>query len=127
MHKIRQKNTNNIWIFQTNFGACYDLPSRGRFIAVDGRSSLTKRSDDIFDSTRYTKVLLTLQKSRLKYTSNVKDIKSDLAMYTSHHHTANQYCKELESTTEKFNVCHDEIQEIGYGIITLTQIFNQNT
>mmetsp|Transcript_9009 Transcript_9009/g.11264 ORF Transcript_9009/g.11264 Transcript_9009/m.11264 type:complete len:1428 (+) Transcript_9009:162-4445(+) len=82
---------------------------------------LKKRFDDIFDSTRYTKALEALRKTRLEYASNVKDIKADLVMYASHQHAANQYREELESTTEKLSVCHDEIQEMGVEVQSETK------
>jgi DNA repair protein RAD50 len=47
-------------------------------------AQLKKRFDDIFESTRYSKALEAIQKSKKDYASKAKDIKVDVAESAAH-------------------------------------------
>jgi DNA repair protein RAD50 len=81
-------------------------------------SVLKKRFDDIFDSTRYSKALESFRKTKKELTSNMKDLKAEVAGLTSHKHAAKIFKKDLdvantsiETLEEQRSQARKEIQE----------------
>jgi DNA repair protein RAD50 len=81
-------------------------------------SVLKKRFDDIFDSTRYSKALEAFHKTKKELTSNMKDLKAEVAGLTSHKHAAKIFKKDLdvanksiETLEEQRSRARTEIQE----------------
>lgn len=76
---------------------------------MDG-ATLKKRFDDIFDSTRYTKALEQITKTRKGLVSTSKDHKADLNSLASHKHAASLTREELEQNLEKMDIITKDIE-----------------
>jgi len=72
---------------------------------------LKKRFDDIFDSTRYSKALEVFAKLKKDYSSQVKDLKADVAGISSHRHAAKGFRQELSQHNEQMEVVEEEITD----------------
>lgn len=71
---------------------------------------LKKKFDDVFESTRYTKALEALTKTKKEFQSKAKDLKADLAEFGAHLITAQQTNKELATCEENQEVCNTVVQ-----------------
>ena len=71
---------------------------------------LKKRFDDIFDSTRYTKALDEITKTRKTLMLTAKDHKADLNSLASHKHAASLTREELEENIEKILEVQEDIK-----------------
>mmetsp|Transcript_5721 Transcript_5721/g.7155 ORF Transcript_5721/g.7155 Transcript_5721/m.7155 type:complete len:1412 (-) Transcript_5721:70-4305(-) len=67
---------------------------------------LKKRFDEIFDSTRYTKALEEIRKTRIKYVNRGKEEKAELEGLASHKFAAEGFRRELED-------CEDQLSEMA--------------
>jgi DNA repair protein RAD50 len=74
---------------------------------------LKKKFDDVFESTRYTKALDALLKTKKEFQAKSKDLKADLGEYGAHLITVQQTKKELEENNENQEVCTKVIQGIS--------------
>jgi DNA repair protein RAD50 len=74
---------------------------------------LKKRFDDVFESTRYTKALEALIKTKKEFSSKTKDLKGELGEYGAHLMTATQTRKELENCEENQEICNKVIDGLS--------------
>jgi DNA repair protein RAD50 len=74
--------------------------------------TLKQRFDDVFESTRYTKALEALMKTRKEFQSKSKDLKVELAELNGHVMQANQFKIELEKLQEQEEEYHGKLTEI---------------
>lgn len=75
-------------------------------------ATLKKKFDDIFDSTRYTKALEAITKTKKELSGRSKDLKADVAELGAHLHTSVVIKKELKGFETKVKECQDEIDNI---------------
>jgi DNA repair protein RAD50 len=75
-------------------------------------SVLKKKFDDVFESTRYTKALEALMKSKKDFQAKVKDIKGDLQEFGAHLISATQTKSELANCQQTQETCNLAIQGI---------------
>lgn len=77
---------------------------------------LKKRFDDVFESTRYTKALEALSKTKKEVQSKAKDLKGELMEFGAHLQSAVQSQKELEACTENQENCKEELDRLATEI-----------
>lgn len=73
---------------------------------------MKKKFDDVFESTRYTKALEAIGKTKKEFQEKSKDIKADLAELAAQAQAANETKKEIEVCRESSDACESELQEI---------------
>ncbi len=73
---------------------------------------LKKKFDDIFESTRYTKALEALTKSKKEFQGKAKDLKVELAEFGAHLTTVNQHKQELATCAENQDTCVTSLESI---------------
>jgi DNA repair protein RAD50 len=77
---------------------------------------LKKRFDDVFESTRYTKALEALSKTKKEIQSKAKDLKGELMEFGAHLQSTVQSKKELESCTENQESCTTDLDRLATEI-----------
>jgi DNA repair protein RAD50 len=77
---------------------------------------LKKRFDDVFESTRYTKALEALSKTKKEIQSKAKDLKGELMEFGAHLQSTVQSKKELESCAENQESCTAELDRLATEI-----------
>lgn len=77
---------------------------------------LKKRFDDVFESTRYTKALEALSKTKKEVQSKAKDLKGELMEFAAHLQSTQLSKKELESCTENQSECTAELERLAAEI-----------
>lgn len=87
---------------------------------------LKKRFDDIFESTRYTKALDALMKSKKEFQAKAKDIKTDLAELSAHLSTAKRHEQELASCVESQQSCEDSLKTLQSRLDQIDQRVRQS-
>lgn len=75
-------------------------------------SVLKKKFDDIFESTRYTKALEALVKTKKDFQSKAKDHKADLAELNGYMLTVQQNREELVQAEDSHNSCNEDLERI---------------
>lgn len=75
-------------------------------------ATLKKKFDDIFDSTRYTKALEAITKTKKELNGRSKDLKADVAELGAHLHTSVVIKKELKTFETKVKECQDEVETL---------------
>lgn len=73
---------------------------------------LKKKFDDIFESTRYTKALEALTKTKKDVTAKAKDLKVELAEYSAHLTTVHNHQQELATCLENEELCVTELDSL---------------
>ena len=73
---------------------------------------LKKRFDDVFESTRYTKALDALSKTKKEIQSKSKDLKAEVMEYNAHLHATVQSKNELSLCEENQNNCTNDLDRI---------------
>lgn len=76
-------------------------------------AQLKKRFDDIFESTRYSKALEAIQKSKKDYASKAKDIKVDVAESAAHLKSAQEMRRILEAQCMKRDEHEKDMEALG--------------
>lgn len=71
---------------------------------------LKKKFDDIFESTRYTKALDAIAKSKKEFNDKAKDMKAELAEYSAHLQAANDTKKEVDVCERNIDSCKSELE-----------------
>lgn len=77
---------------------------------------LKKRFDDVFESTRYTKALEALNKSKKEYQLKSKDLKGDLMELNAHFHAAKGFIQKLKESEESKGYCEDQLKDVNDSI-----------
>jgi DNA repair protein RAD50 len=77
---------------------------------------LKKRFDDVFESTRYTKALEALSKTKKEVAAKAKDLKGELMEFAAHLQSTVLSKKELEACTENQEACTAELDRLGTEI-----------
>lgn len=80
--------------------------------------TLKQRFDDVFESTRYTKALEALIKTRKEFQSKTKDMKVELAELNGHVMQTKQYKDELENIKEQEEECNNQLVTIQDRLVT---------
>lgn len=73
---------------------------------------LKKRFDDVFESTRYTKALEALSKTKKEIQAKAKDLKGELMEYGAHLQSTSLSKKELETCLENQENCKEELDRL---------------
>lgn len=89
-------------------------------------SVLKTRFDDVFESTRYTKALDALLKTKKELQSKTKDIKIDLAEFGAQLNSAKESKQELDDCEEKIELCRSEILNIQDRLLKVNQRWDQS-
>lgn len=74
---------------------------------------LKKKFDDVFESTRYTKALEALAKTKKDIQVKAKELKAELGELGAHLAAATMSRKELEDNQTNQNSCEEDIQQIN--------------
>jgi DNA repair protein RAD50 len=77
---------------------------------------LKKRFDDVFESTRYTKALEALQKTKKEVAAKAKDLKGEVMECTAHLEAARISQNELEACLESQETCKAELDRLNTEI-----------
>ena len=77
---------------------------------------LKKRFDDVFESTRYTKALEALSKTKKDFQSKAKDLKGELMEFSAHLQSTLLSKKEMESCAENQDNCTVELDRLATEI-----------
>ena len=77
---------------------------------------LKKRFDDVFESTRYTKALDALSKTKKEVQAKAKDLKGELMEFAAHLQSTVLSKKELESCSENQENCKGELDRLSTEI-----------
>jgi DNA repair protein RAD50 len=64
-------------------------------------ASLKKKFDDIFESSRYSKALESIRKTRLDYHSKAKDMKAELGALNAYREQADVIQKDIDDCNNK--------------------------
>lgn len=80
---------------------------------------LKKKFDDIFESTRYTKALEALSKTKKDYVSKSKDLKAELAEFGAHMTTVQTHKQELL-------ICQESQEDINETLSSLVERIESN-
>jgi DNA repair protein RAD50 len=75
-------------------------------------STLKKKFDDIFASTRYTKALDSIRKLKKEQTSQLKDYQGDLGALEAYRDTANKLKKDAEMENHKIENIRAQMEDI---------------
>ena len=76
-------------------------------------SVLKKKFDDIFESTRYSKALEAIRKTRIEYQGVCKDLKADLSGLSSHKHASEGFLEELDVARDELGKIDETIAKHG--------------
>lgn len=74
--------------------------------------TLKKKFDEVFESTRYTKALEALQKSKKEFIARSKDLKADLMELNAHLMSANLFHKDLLQNEEYQEDCKVQLDRL---------------
>lgn len=74
---------------------------------------LKKKFDDVFESTRYTKALDALSKSKKEFAGKAKDLKAELMEFGAHLLTAKQYRRDFEVCADNIQHCDADLEELN--------------
>ena len=77
---------------------------------------LKKKFDDIFESTRYSKALDAILKSKKEFNARAKDLKAEVAELGAQNQSANDMRDRLESCREREAICSRDLDGISSKI-----------
>lgn len=77
---------------------------------------LKKKFDDIFESTRYSKALDAISKSKKEFVMRCKDLQKDVAELSAYLHSANDMRESLELNQQKVSECAEELDAVELSI-----------
>ena len=77
---------------------------------------LKKKFDDIFESTRYSKALDAILKSKKEFNARAKDLKAEVAELGAQNQSANDMRDRLESCREREAICNRDLDGISSNI-----------
>jgi DNA repair protein RAD50 len=77
---------------------------------------LKKKFDDIFESTRYSKALDAISKSKKEFAARCKDLQKDVAELNAYLHSANDMRESLEINQHKVSECSEELDAVELNL-----------
>jgi DNA repair exonuclease SbcCD ATPase subunit len=86
---------------------------------------LKKKFDDVFESTRYTKALEAILKTKKRFQDKSKDLKVEMAEYGALLQASNETRQEIAVCEESIESCRDELGTNQERLDTITEKYNR--